>query len=246
VVLFCLGYPDNASAKSSAAVAEARRLAHPPSIASSLALGARLLSLNEDSATLGQWVDQLVAVTTEQGLPHWGAQGAIFRGWVEVKNGHIAEGIAMLRSGSAAYRDTGAEVWMPYHVALLARAYEIAGQIEEGARLLDDAVQAVERSGERWFAAEINRLRGQLLLRQGHGEAAEEPYRKALSIAGEQEAKLWELRAGWEPRPAMARSGEARRGARSSCTGLRLVHRRFRHTGLKGCKNAARRVGISP
>jgi len=160
-----------------------------------LALGARLLSLNEDSATLGQWVDQLVAVTTEQGLPHWGAQGAIFRGWVEVKNGHIAEGIAMLRSGSAAYRDTGAEVWMPYHVALLARAYEIAGQIEEGAGLLDDAVQAVERSGERWFAAELNRLKGQLLLRQGHTEAAEEPYRKALSIAREQEAKLWELRA---------------------------------------------------
>jgi len=60
---------------------------------------------------------------------------------------------------------------------------------------LDDALQIVERTGERWFAAELNRHKGQLLLRQGHSEAAEELYRKALSIAEEQEAKLWELRA---------------------------------------------------
>ena len=60
---------------------------------------------------------------------------------------------------------------------------------------MDDALQIVERTGERWFAAELNRHKGQLLLRQGHSEAAEELYRKALSIAEEQGAKLWELRA---------------------------------------------------
>ena len=121
--------------------------------------------------------------------------GTIYRGWVKVKNGDVAEGISLLRSGSAAYRATGAEMWMPYYIALLARACEIAGQIEEALTLLDDALQIVERTGERWFAAELNRHKGQLLLRQGHSEAAEELYRKALSIAEEQEAKLWELRA---------------------------------------------------
>jgi predicted ATPase len=60
---------------------------------------------------------------------------------------------------------------------------------------LDDAEQIVEKTGERWFEAELYRHKGQLLLRQGHSEAAEELYRKALSIAREQEAKLWELRA---------------------------------------------------
>ena len=60
---------------------------------------------------------------------------------------------------------------------------------------LDDALQVVERSGERLLVAELNRQRGQLLQRQGHTEAAEELYCKALSIAQEQEAKLWELRA---------------------------------------------------
>ena len=84
---------------------------------------------------------------------------------------------------------------MPHYIALLAGACEIAGQVEEALTLLDDALQIVERTGERWFAAELNRHKGQLLLRQGHSEAAEELYRKALSIAEEQEAKLWELRA---------------------------------------------------
>jgi class 3 adenylate cyclase/predicted ATPase len=194
-VLFCLGYPDQALARSDSAIAEARRLAHPPSLAASLALGARLLSLVGDNAVLGEWVDQLVAVATEQGFPHWCSLGAIYRGWVKVKNGDVAEGISFLRSGSAASRATGAELWMPHYIALLAGACEIAGQVEEALTLLDEALQIVERTGERWFAAELYRHKGELLLRQGHSEAAEELYRKALSIAQEQEAKLWELRA---------------------------------------------------
>jgi predicted ATPase len=60
---------------------------------------------------------------------------------------------------------------------------------------LDDALQIVETKGARWLEAELNRHKGQLLLRQGHTEAAEELYRKARSTAREQEAKLWELRA---------------------------------------------------
>ena len=84
---------------------------------------------------------------------------------------------------------------MPFFVALQAAACEMAGQIEEGLTLLEEAFQIVERTGERWLEAELQRQKGQLLLQQGHPAAAEELYRKALSIAVEQEAKLWELRA---------------------------------------------------
>ena len=195
VVLFCLGYPDQALVQSNAAIAEARALAHPPSLAVSLAWGARLLSLLGDNAALDNLANQLVGVATERGFPHWGAEGTIFRGWVKVKNRDVAEGISLLCSGSAAYRATGAEMWMPQYTALLARACEIAGRIEEGLTLMDEALQIGERTGERWLEAELTRHKGQLLLRQGHSEAAEELYRKALSIAVEQEAKLWELRA---------------------------------------------------
>jgi len=194
-VLFCLGFPDRALARSNAAIAEGQRLAHPPSLAVSLALGAVLLSHIGDDAAVDERADQLVAVTSELGFPLWRAFGTIYRGWVRAKNGDVAEGISALRSGLAAYRATGAATVVPLHVALLARACEIAGQVEEAVTQLDEALKIVERTGERFFAAELNRHKGQLLLRQGHTEAAEELYREALSIAREQEAKLWELRA---------------------------------------------------
>jgi predicted ATPase len=194
-VLFCLGYPDQALAQSCAAVAEARGLSHLPSLAVSLSQATRLLSLGRDDATLDQQTSQLTEVATEQGFPWYRALAAIYRGWVNVKIGDFAEGISLLRSGLNAFRASGAEVWVPRFIALLASAYETSEQTEESSVLLDEALQIVDRTGERWFAAELNRLKGELLLRQGHSEAAEELYRQALSIAQEQEAKLWELRA---------------------------------------------------
>jgi class 3 adenylate cyclase/predicted ATPase len=193
VILFCLGYPDKALERSSAAIAETRRLAHPPSVAGNLAYGIRLRLLVGDIAALAEWVDQLLTVVTEQGFPHWRTMETICRGWIKVKNGDVTDGISLLRTGGAASRLTGA--WRPHNIALLAASCEIAGQVEEGLTLLDDALRIVETTGERWFAAELNRHKGELLLRQGHTEAAEELYRKALRIAKEQEAKLWELRA---------------------------------------------------
>jgi predicted ATPase len=149
---------------------------------------------------------------TEQRFPHWRAMGTICRGWIKVKNGDVAEGTSLLRSGlTAASRTSGA--WMPHNIALLAAACEITGQVAEASTLLDDALQIVERNGERFLEAELNRHKGQLLLRQGYSEAAEELYCKALSIAEEQKAKLWELRATTSLarlRRGQGRSAEAR------------------------------------
>jgi len=195
ITLLCLGFLDQALTRTSAAIAEARRLAHPGSLASGLSVGALLLSLAGDDAVLGEWVDELIAIAAEQSFRFWGPWGSIYRGWIKVKQCDAMEGQSLLRSGLVAYRAAGAELWMPYFIALLARACEIAGQIEEGLTLLDEALQTGERTGERWFAAELHRHKGWLLLHQEHADAAEEFYCKALSIAQEQEAKLWELRA---------------------------------------------------
>jgi predicted ATPase/DNA-binding winged helix-turn-helix (wHTH) protein len=194
-VLYCLGYPDQALAQSNAAIEEARRLAHPPSLAASLSSCSRLVSLVGDKASLEARADELIAVATEQGYPRWRALGTIYRGWARVKNGYVAEGLSLLHGGSTAFRCAGDAIWTPHYTALLAGAYEIAGQIDEAANLLDDALRMVARTGERWFAAELNRQRGRLLRGQGDCEAAEAWYLKALSIAREQDAKLWELRA---------------------------------------------------
>ena len=91
-VLFCLGYPDQALAQIDAAIAEARRLGHRPSLALTLTFGARLHSLGGENAALDERAAQLIAVATEQGFPFWRAMGAIYRGWVKVKNGNVTEG----------------------------------------------------------------------------------------------------------------------------------------------------------
>ncbi|MBV8119871.1 MAG: AAA family ATPase [Alphaproteobacteria bacterium] len=193
--LFCLGFPEQALQLSNAAIAAAQRLAHLPSLAASLAISARLLSLVGDSAALGERADQLIAVTTERSFPFWRAQGTIYRGWAKAKNGDPAEGISLLRSGLSAFRGTGAEMSMPHFTGLLAGACAIGGRVEEALALFEDASQIAERTGEHWFSAELYRHKGELLLRQEYTEAAEELCRKALTVATEQEAKLWELRA---------------------------------------------------
>jgi predicted ATPase len=195
IVIFCLGYPDRALVQSKAAIDEARRLVHPPSLASVLALGNMLASLVGDDAALNGRAKELVDMAVEQGFPWWGAQGGIYLGWAKVKKGELAEGTSRLHHGLSAHRATGAELWMPHHITRLATAYELTGQIEHALARSDEALQIVERTGERWFEAELHRHKGQLLLRQGHSEAAENLYGKALSIAEEQGAKLWELRA---------------------------------------------------
>ena len=193
--MFCLGFPDQALVRSSAAIAEARRLAHPPSFALSLGIGSIMLALVGDDIALEERAGQLVAVATEQGFPVWHRHGTIHQGWVKVRNGQLVEGISLLRGGSEARRAAGDEMWTPHFFALLARAYEIGGQIEEAVAALDEALQIAGRTGEHWLDAELYRHKGRLVLQQGHPEAAEELNRKALSIAREQEAKLWELRA---------------------------------------------------
>jgi predicted ATPase len=195
IVLLLSGFPDQALEQSQAAVAEARTLAHPPTLAVILVYSTTVLSLIGDGPALDEAADELVAIATEQGFAFWGALGTICRGWAKAKDARVKEGISLLRHGLSAFRATGAQAWVPYFIALLARACEIAGQVEEGLTLLDDAMQIAERTGERWFEAELYRHKGQLVLRQGRTQAAEELYHRALAIARERQAKLWELRA---------------------------------------------------
>jgi predicted ATPase len=194
-VLFCLGYPDQALAQSNAAILAAQRLAHQPSLAVTLAFDARLFLLVGDNSALGERAAQLIAVSTEQSFAYWRALGTIYDGWVKINSGNLAEGIFLLHSGSAAYCATGAVAWAPFHLGLLARAYEIGEQIDEAVTLLDDGLRTVKRTGERWFEAELNRQKGELLQRQEQSEPAAQWYRNARRIAKEQGAKLWELRA---------------------------------------------------
>ena len=84
-------------------------------------------------------------MTTEHGFPGWRALETISRGWVKVKCGDIETGLSLLRSSLAA--SYANRLWMPQNISLLARAYEIAGQIDEAATQLDKLYRLLKRRG---------------------------------------------------------------------------------------------------
>src|SRR5256712_11369153 len=107
------------------------------------------------------------------------------------------EGMAQVRQGAAAWRATGAALFVPYLCTLLAEVSDHLGHTEDGLQALAEAHPLVEQQEERWWEAEVCRLRGVLLLRQtGTPQAEAETWlRRALDVARHQEAKALELRA---------------------------------------------------
>jgi predicted ATPase len=145
-----------------------------------------------DYSILEERARELVALTTERGWQFWGGMGTIALGWAKVNSGELPLGTSLLCEGSAVYLATGAKAWVPYHLALLARARELAGQIDLALEHVEEAFRIVELTGERWLIPELIRQKAQLLTRTPN--AAEELFRTALSLAIQQKAKLWELR----------------------------------------------------
>jgi predicted ATPase len=105
--------------------------------------------------------------------------------------------MAQMRQGLAAWRATGAEVFRPYYLALLAETYGAGGQPEEGLRLLEEALVMVNNRWERFWEAELYRHRGELTLTCSAEKQAEAEtsFRQALDVARRQQAKSLELRA---------------------------------------------------
>ncbi len=92
--------------------------------------------------------------------------GTILRGWALAEQGQGEEGISQIRPGLVAYQTTGVEVFRPYFLAQLAEVCGKVGQTEEGLTLLAEALAAVDKNGERFYEAELYRLKGELTLQQ--------------------------------------------------------------------------------
>ena len=120
----------------------------------------------------------------------------------------------------------GAGLGICLYSAMLAEAYGHAGQAEEGLRLLAEALVHVDTTGERYYAAEVYRLKGELLLRQAIPDEAqaETCLHQALDIARHQQTRAWELRAAVSLARLWQRQGK-RAEAQQMLANLRLVHR---------------------
>ncbi len=167
LALWHMGYPDQALKKSYEALTLAQELTHPFSLSVALANAVVVHQLRREERTAKEQAQAVIALGTEQGIPFFLAWGAIWGGWALAVQGQGEEGIVQMRQGLAASRATGAENWRPHFLTLLAEAYGKAGQAEDGLASLAEALAVVDKTGERFYEAELYRLKGELLLAQG-------------------------------------------------------------------------------
>jgi predicted ATPase len=197
VTLWVLGYPAQALARLHEALTLAHALSHPFSLAWARCRAAFVFQFCRDVPAVHEQAEAAVALSTEQGFTQWAAWGTSIRGWAAAMQGQGAEGMAQVRQGIAAWRATGAALLVPYLCTVLADVADHLGHIEDGLQALAEAHTLVEQQEERWWEAEVYRLRGVLLLRQpGTSQAEAETWlQRALDVARRQEAKSLELRA---------------------------------------------------
>jgi predicted ATPase len=214
-VLWHLGYPDQARQKSEAARMLAQERSHPFSLAAAQSSVAITHQLCRERALTQEWAEAAITLAREHGFPQLLGQGTILQGWARAEQGQVEEGMSQIRQGLATHQAIGAGLLKSYFLVLLAEAYGKAGQVEEGLGALAEALTVVDKSGGRFYEAELYRLKGeltlqkfqvsgfkfqvtnpQLLIPTPHAEAeAEACFLKAIEIARRQSAKSWELRA---------------------------------------------------
>ena len=147
------------------------------------------------SARLLRSAEELRAIAGKYDFSYFFAIGDIMRGWGLGTGGRSSEGIPLLLQGLTALRATGCNVILPFYLTMLAEVCGKASQPQEGLDRLAEAVTLVGTTQERWAEAEIHRVRGTLLLSLHADAAAEDSFRLALTVAQQQSAKFWELRA---------------------------------------------------
>ena len=225
--LWCLGYPAQALQRSQEALALAQELAHPYSLALAQHYAAFLHHRRREVPAVQAQAEALLTLATAQGFPLWVGLGTCWRGWALAMQGQGEAGMAQIHQGLAAVLATGQTLARPLCLVLLAEAAGHAGQVEEGLRLLAEALTAFEASGQGDLLAEAYRLQGELaaapgrpgcgpgrsLLPAGPGHCPP-PAGQVLGAAGRH-----------EPEPAVAAAGQARRGPRPAGADLWLVHR---------------------
>jgi predicted ATPase len=195
--LWLMGYPEQALARVHDALALAHELSHPFSLAFVRYWVAFVFQVCRNVSAVQEQAEAAVALSTERGFPLWAAAGTSLRGWALAIQDQGTEGIAQVRQGIAAWRTSGGALWVPYYCTVLAEAYDHLGHTADGLQALAEAHTLVEQQEERWWEAEVSRLRGVLLLKHPviQQEEAEACFQQALAVARRQQARSLELRA---------------------------------------------------
>ena len=192
-----LGYPAAARNDGERAVKNAREIGHPTTLMFALYASGFNHICCRDYAAARTEVDELIGLADERVAPYWKALGITVRGWVFTLTGKASDAVRAITSGITSLRSTGAILYEPLHLMHLAMAYAELGQTDDARRCIDDAIDKVERSKEKWCEAEVHRIAGEIVLKSlaPDAEKAEKYFDRALAVARQQQTKSWELRA---------------------------------------------------
>lgn len=215
--LWFLGYPDQALVRMQEALSLSQELTLPHSQAYALTFAAGLHLLCREGEIARQCAQEAQRLATEHEFPIWATMGQILGGSALVHQGMVEKGIHQIQDGLAAWRAMGAQISVPYFLSLLAEAYGKSGHPTKGLRVLTEALTLTNSTEERWWEAELYRLKGTLTLEvrdwrletrpssqapslkppvpNEAAQEAEECFLKALEVAQRQQAKSLELRA---------------------------------------------------
>jgi predicted ATPase/class 3 adenylate cyclase len=195
--LWQLGYPDQALQHSQEARTLAHEVSHAYSLVHAVVWAATLHQFRREVSAAYEQAEAAITLATEQGFAERVAWSMGFHGWALAMQGQGEAGIAEIRQGIAACLATESKWIQAYFLGLLAEAYGEDGHPEEALHILAEALVEMDTTEVRFYAAELYRLKGALLLRQAvpHVAQAASCFHEALSIARQQQAKSWELRA---------------------------------------------------
>jgi DNA-binding SARP family transcriptional activator/predicted ATPase len=194
--LWCLGYPQQALSRGLDAVKLVQDLDEPFNQALASAYLALLQQLRADEAVARKHAEHAHELASKYQAPYYHAWADILVSYALALEQPNKERIGHLRGSIIAFKASGAMLRLPYYLSLLAHVYAKAGRAEEGLACINEALSEARTHTERWWDAELHRLRGELLLIHGvDASDVEAALLRAISIARSQQARSLELRA---------------------------------------------------
>jgi predicted ATPase len=190
-----LGYPMAALADAEQAIRSAREIGETATLMYALFWAANIHIVRGNYAKASTLVDELVSVADEAGAVQWSGNGMMTRGWISALTGRPSDTVQTITSALISWRSTGATYWVPLLLSYLGRASAELGQFDDAWRSIREAATTVETTKERWFEAEIDRVAGEIALTEQDAAKAEAYFEHSLTVAREQHAKSFELRA---------------------------------------------------
>ena len=197
LALWLLGYPEAALADADKALKNAREIGQAATLMYAQVVTSLTLVHCGNYATANTQADEVVALADKMGTLFWKALGRISRACNLAQTGKASDAVQMFTSAITTYRSTGAAMVLPWYLSHLSGAYAELGQFDDAWRCIGEAMTAVDTTKERWCEAEVHRVAGEIALKSSEHDVAkaEAYFERALSVARQQQARSWELRA---------------------------------------------------